>query len=65
MNQVLLLTHIISGYIVLLSGSIILSLKKGDQLYKSSGKIFLYYMVISILFSLPISIKKSNLFYLL
>lgn len=62
MNQILLFTHIIAGSIGLVSGSIILSLKKGVQYHKLLGKIFFFTMVVSMCCSLPISIKKSNLF---
>jgi len=62
MNQILLFTHIIAGAIGLVSGSIILSLKKGDQFHKLLGRIFFYSMVVSMLISLPISLQKSNEF---
>ena len=62
MDQILLYIHIIAGSMSLISGSIILSLKKGDQFHKLLGKLFFYSIAISMIFSVPISIQKSNVF---
>ncbi|HMP31656.1 MAG TPA: hypothetical protein PKD85_18785 [Saprospiraceae bacterium] len=62
MDQILLYIHIIAGSMSLISGSIILSLKKGDQFHKLLGRLFFYSLAISMIFSVPISIQKSNVF---
>ena len=62
MNEVLLVAHIITGSIGLLSGSAVMIMKKADRHHKLVGTVFFYTMSISMLFSLPISFQKSNIF---
>jgi uncharacterized membrane protein len=63
-NLVLIL-HIISGTIGLLSGTIAMVLKKTGKLHKTIGKTFFYAMVGVFVTSVYMSIAKNNLFLLM
>jgi uncharacterized membrane protein len=63
-NLVLIL-HIISGTIGLLSGTIAMVLKKTGKVHKTIGKIFFYAMVGVFVTSVYMSIAKNNLFLLM
>jgi hypothetical protein len=63
-NLVLIL-HIISGTIGLLSGTIAMSLKKTGKLHKTIGKTFFYAMALVFVTSVYMSIVKNNLFLLM
>jgi uncharacterized membrane protein len=63
-NLVLIL-HIISGTIGLLSGTVAMSLKKTGKLHKTIGKTFFYAMAFVFVTSLYMSIIKNNLFLLM
>ena len=59
----LLVTHIVSGLIGLLSGLVILILKKGDSRHKTLGKVFLYAMMLSAIVGLVLSHLRSSIFF--
>jgi uncharacterized membrane protein len=63
--DLVLILHIISGTIGLLSGTIAMVLKKTGKVHKTIGKIFFYAMVGVFVTSVYMSIAKNNLFLLM
>lgn len=57
-----LILHIVSGVIALLVGTVNLMRKKGDEIHKSIGSLFVLAMLISSFSSIILSIIKSNVF---
>lgn len=60
--QIILILHIISGSIGLLTGTFILLRKKGDQLHRNIGKLFTVALVSTGLCAFYLSIIHPNLF---
>jgi uncharacterized membrane protein len=58
----LLTIHVILGFIGLTAGIFVLFLKKGNQLHKKIGSVFLYAMLLSALAALLLSYFRSNVF---
>ena len=58
----LLTIHVILGFIGLTAGIFVLFLKKGNQLHKKIGSVFLYAMLLSALTALLLSYFRSNVF---
>jgi uncharacterized membrane protein len=58
----ILVIHVISGFVGLLLGSIVLIRKKGDILHKKIGAIFAYSMVCTALCAFILSYLHSNFF---
>jgi hypothetical protein len=63
--NILLYTHIISGGLALISGSIAMLTKKGQKVHRSSGKIFFYSMLVVCFSAIGISIIKALSFLLM
>ncbi len=59
---ILLIIHVTGGTCGLLTGSIIMCLKKGDKRHKLLGKIFAYAMLATSLVSLPMAYLHPNYF---
>jgi uncharacterized membrane protein len=62
MDSILLLLHIFSGTLGLITGTIILFLRKGDQRHKLLGRVFGISLALSMLLSFPFSILHKNYF---
>lgn len=60
--KLILICHIIAGFISLLLGTFILIRKKGDKIHKKLGKIFAIAMVANGLFAFVLSYLHPNLF---
>lgn len=60
--NVLLIFHITGGSISLLTGLVVLLLKKGDKNHRLIGKIYFYALITSSLVSLPMAYLHPNLF---
>ena len=58
--QILLILHIVAGSISLLSGTLIMILKKGDATHRKVGILFYYGMVVNGLAALALSIIHPN-----
>lgn len=63
--KILLYTHIISGGLALVSGSIAMITKKGQKAHRIAGKIFFYSMLLICFSAINISIIKSLSFLLM
>ncbi len=63
--NILLYTHIISGGLALVSGSIAMITKKGQKAHRIAGKIFFYSMLLICFSAINISIIKSLSFLLM
>jgi len=62
-TKLLLLSHIIAGFIGLLSGLAVLVLKKGDKCHKLMGQVFLYAMLFTALVGLILAYTTSSIFF--
>lgn len=60
--KILLVIHIISGTIGLITGTLNIARKKGDSLHKNAGKFFLYGMLINGFAGLFMSLLHNNIF---
>lgn len=60
----MLVFHILTGYLALLSGAISMVSKKGGNIHKKSGKVFFYSMLGVTISAITLSVVKSNLFLL-
>ena len=58
----LITIHVILGFIGLIAGIFVLFLKKGNQLHKKTGSVFLYAMLLSVFTALLLSYFRSNVF---
>jgi len=63
--KILLVIHIISGFLTLLNGCISIAVKKGGKVHRLAGKIFFFSMLGVTVTALVISIAKNNQFLLL
>ncbi len=60
--KLLLIIHIVLGSLSLLTGTYIISTKKGDKKHKLIGTIYFFAMLITAIIALPISIFHQNYF---
>ena len=58
----LITIQVILGFIGLIAGIFVLFLKKGNQLHKKTGSVFLYAMLLSVFTALLLSNFRSNVF---
>ena len=58
----LITIQVILGFIGLIAGIFVLFLKKGNQLHKKTGSVFLYAMLLSVFTALLLSYFRSNVF---
>jgi len=63
--KILLIVHIIAGFLGLFTGTINIIRRKGDKIHRQVGKYFYYSMIINAIAGFLMSLMKQNIFLLI